>query len=102
MAGYFIYRHGAGNDAAHSLVLPLQRTYVPNATALTLEPGVIVLGLAPFVIIATLLIAGTSNAVNLTDGMDGLASGTVIVANLETPAPADRRCRTAAGPGRWC
>ncbi len=82
VAAFFIYRHGLGNDAAHSLVLPLQRTYVPDTTALTLESGVIVLGMLPFVIIGTLLIAGTSNAVNLTDGMDGLASGTVIVAAL--------------------
>lgn len=32
-----------------------------------------------FVIIAVLVIAGTSNAVNLTDGMDGLASGCMVL-----------------------
>ena len=42
----------------------------------------IVLGAIPFVIIAVLLVAGTSNAVNLTDGMDGLASGAMVVASL--------------------
>ena len=33
------------------------------------------LGLAPFVLWIVILIAGTSNAVNLTDGLDGLATG---------------------------
>jgi len=33
------------------------------------------LGLAPFVLWTVFLIAGTSNAVNLTDGLDGLATG---------------------------
>ena len=82
VAGFFIYRHGAGNDAAHALVLPFQRTYVPNAEAAVLEEGVIILGLVPFLIIAMLFIAGSSNAVNLTDGMDGLASGTMLIASL--------------------
>jgi phospho-N-acetylmuramoyl-pentapeptide-transferase len=47
-----------------------------------LEPGVIVLGFLPFVVIITLLIAGTSNAVNITDGLDGLAPGTMLIASL--------------------
>ena len=47
-----------------------------------LEPTVIVLGWLPFVIITMLWVAGTSNAVNLTDGMDGLASGLVLIASL--------------------
>jgi phospho-N-acetylmuramoyl-pentapeptide-transferase len=33
------------------------------------------LGLAPFVLWIVILISGTSNAVNLTDGLDGLATG---------------------------
>ncbi len=33
------------------------------------------LGLAPFLLWIVILIAGTSNAVNLTDGLDGLATG---------------------------
>jgi phospho-N-acetylmuramoyl-pentapeptide-transferase len=78
IAGYFLFRHGIGKEAAHALTLPFQRTYVPGT--LVLEQGVIVLGMLAFILIATLLIAGTSNAVNLTDGMDGLAAGTLIVA----------------------
>jgi len=77
LVGLFLYRHGIVSDEAHVLTLPFQRTYVPGT--LTLEDGVIVLGFSAFVLISTLLIAGTSNAVNLTDGMDGLAAGTMVV-----------------------
>ena len=37
------------------------------------------LGLAPFVLWIVFLIAATSNAVNLTDGLDGLATGSAIL-----------------------
>ena len=80
VAGLFAHRHGAGNQLTHVLTLPFQRTYQPGT--MELEPGVIVLGGAAFVVIATLLVAGTSNAVNLTDGMDGLAAGCCGVASF--------------------
>jgi len=86
IVGYFVYRHGidsgGGVSAAHSFTLPFQRTYVPRAEPLKLGDNVIVLGMLAFVIISILLIAGTSNAVNLTDGMDGLAGGTVCIASF--------------------
>ncbi len=37
------------------------------------------IGTLPFVIWAIIMIAGTSNAVNLTDGLDGLATGATIL-----------------------
>jgi phospho-N-acetylmuramoyl-pentapeptide-transferase len=37
------------------------------------------LGLAPFVLWIVFLIAGSSNAVNLTDGLDGLATGSALL-----------------------
>jgi phospho-N-acetylmuramoyl-pentapeptide-transferase len=37
------------------------------------------IGLLPFIIWAVIMAAGTSNAVNLTDGLDGLATGSTIV-----------------------
>jgi phospho-N-acetylmuramoyl-pentapeptide-transferase len=37
------------------------------------------LGVLPFVLWIVIMIAGTSNAVNLTDGLDGLATGAAIV-----------------------
>ncbi len=80
VAGLFAHRHGATSRLTHILTLPFQRTYVPGT--MELEPGVIVLGGAAFLVIATLLIAGTSNAVNLTDGMDGLAAGCSGVASF--------------------
>ena len=40
------------------------------------------LGVVGFVIFAVLVIVGTSNAVNLTDGLDGLAIGPVIMASI--------------------
>ncbi len=94
VAGYFLYQQGLAHEvatpassavsdvAAHVLNLPFQRTYDPRSQGLQLEEGVIVLGLVPFMLIATLLIAGTSNAVNLTDGMDGLAAGTLMIAGF--------------------
>jgi len=37
------------------------------------------LGTLPFIVWAVIMVAGTSNAVNLTDGLDGLATGSTIV-----------------------
>lgn len=83
LAGLFLYMHGdpspAGQHITHVLTLPGQRTYVPGSGG-ALESNLIFLALPVFVLISTLLVAGTSNAVNLTDGMDGLATGTLIVA----------------------
>jgi phospho-N-acetylmuramoyl-pentapeptide-transferase len=85
IAGYFLFTHGSSGEPAlqsvnHVLTLPFQRTYSPKT--LQLEPDLIFLGLGAFVAVATVLIAATSNAVNLTDGMDGLAGGTMIVASF--------------------
>ncbi|MGB0717359.1 MAG: phospho-N-acetylmuramoyl-pentapeptide-transferase, partial [Phycisphaerae bacterium] len=45
------------------------------------KPG-LTLGATAFMILTVLVTAGTSNAVNLTDGMDGLASGCVAICSL--------------------
>lgn len=76
MIGWFVFRHGdtdAASDLAHALNLPLQKTY--DTDPFGPNPSLIYLGPAAFITITTLLIAGMSNAVNITDGMDGLASG---------------------------
>jgi len=80
VAGLFLFRHGLGKETSHVLTLPFQRTYDPKTGEL--EAGLIVLGGLSFVLIAMLLISGTSNAVNLTDGMDGLAAGSLVVASF--------------------
>jgi phospho-N-acetylmuramoyl-pentapeptide-transferase len=40
------------------------------------------LGLGAFVIIGTIVMTGSSNAVNLTDGLDGLAAGTMAIVSF--------------------
>ncbi|MEM8782265.1 MAG: phospho-N-acetylmuramoyl-pentapeptide-transferase [Planctomycetota bacterium] len=90
LLGIFVYHHGVSkfavtnefSDMARALNLPGVKTWVRDATG-TFEPSpsLIVLGPWLFVGLATVVIVGFSNAVNLTDGMDGLASGvTTIVA----------------------
>lgn len=63
----------------HSLNLPLLKSWVWNATdkIFVPSPSLIVLPAWAFVILTVIVITGSSNAVNLTDGMDGLAAGTM-------------------------
>ncbi|MEY3026190.1 MAG: phospho-N-acetylmuramoyl-pentapeptide-transferase [Planctomycetota bacterium] len=77
------------DPSAVCLNLPFQRTYEPQALDaikalgdFTLNPGVWILGVGLFVAIGTVFIAGTSNAVNIADGMDGLAAGTMSIASI--------------------
>ncbi len=76
LVGYFVYSHGArpeGQSLAHVLTLPFQKTYA--TPAITPAPGLIYLTPIAFVVLSTMVVAGMSNAVNITDGMDGLAAG---------------------------
>lgn len=74
------------NPAAVSLNLPFQRTYEPvragDIAGAVLNPNVFVLGIFVYAAIGALAIAGTSNAVNIADGMDGLAAGTMAVVSF--------------------
>ncbi len=73
LIGWFVFRHGdVEPHLSHVLNLPFQKTYSPPG-----EPAASLIYLTPaaFVILTTLMISGMSNAVNITDGMDGLASG---------------------------
>lgn len=79
LISYFVYRHGSGQDFAHVLNLPFQRTTLPGSGEV--NPGVRFLPLGVFVVLGTLLIAGLSNATNMTDGMDGLAGGLSAIAS---------------------
>ncbi len=63
MLGFFAYRHGNAVPATTTL-------YVPFFKNVALQ-----LPLWGFILIAVLVIVGSSNAVNLTDGLDGLAAG---------------------------
>lgn len=83
LIGYFTYRAGVGPgdgpNLAHALNLPFQKTY-DNPSA-PIQPGILFMGVGVYTVITLLMMTGMSNAVNITDGMDGLASGiTAIVA----------------------
>ena len=72
----FTFRYGSGSDAfdyrsevhnaAHSFYLPF-------------KSAPIMLSMLAYIIITVLVMVGSSNAVNLTDGMDGLAGGSVAI-----------------------
>lgn len=87
LVGYFIYNKGDNpevtHDLAHALTLPFQPTYKqPHDGGLMTNPHLIYLSRVAFVFVAVLMIAGMSNAVNITDGMDGLATGNTIIVSL--------------------
>jgi phospho-N-acetylmuramoyl-pentapeptide-transferase len=86
LLGLFIHHNGQYNsqsrelaDMTHCLNLPLIRTWVSVADSWRPSPTLIVLGPWAFVLLSTVVIAGASNAVNLTDGMDGLAAGIMTI-----------------------
>lgn len=63
----------------HALTLPFAKTWQWDGAQYVPAPGLITLGLGAFVLIAVLVIAGSSNAVNVADGMDGLAAGVMAI-----------------------
>jgi phospho-N-acetylmuramoyl-pentapeptide-transferase len=68
--GYFTYRHGRDIAEAHTLYFPFFKNLV------------IPLGTVAFIALSVLVMTGSSNAVNLTDGLDGLASGCVAIVSF--------------------
>lgn len=80
LVGFFAYRFAAEHIPdgqavlGHVLNLPFQKTF-ENRLAHDPQPGLIYLPLGVFVVVTMLMMTGMSNAVNITDGMDGLASG---------------------------
>src|SRR5260221_5243403 len=83
--------YGVGIRGRHKLVwqlivaivaaLYIQRHFGINGVFVPLV-GEVEIGAAAFVAIAIVAIVGTSNGVNLTDGLDGLAGGTCVFAFL--------------------
>lgn len=89
----YTYRQGLGSplagtgmtqapiqSLAHVLNLPFQKTYI--GPDLALNPSLIFLPKLVFVLVGIAMIAGMSNAVNITDGMDGLAAGISAIVSL--------------------
>ncbi len=80
--GFYIYRHGHGNyDMLNSLADPAQLPTYKILSVPFYKAG-LQLGTFTFMVVTVLVMTGTSNAVNLTDGMDGLASGCVAMCAL--------------------
>lgn len=70
---------GGSESLAHVVNLPFQKTFIN--TQGQIAPGLIYLGVGLYALVMILALTGMSNAVNITDGMDGLASGiTMIIA----------------------
>jgi phospho-N-acetylmuramoyl-pentapeptide-transferase len=66
----FTYRYGILQEASRTLFFPFfKRAHV-------------LLPMWAFILIATVVLTGTSNAVNLTDGLDGLAAGCMGIASF--------------------
>jgi len=76
----FVLRTGEGNVVT-ARWLDIEATHSPfyNVLDIPFYKHGIVLSTSAFALITVIVIAGTSNAVNLTDGMDGLASGCVVI-----------------------
>jgi phospho-N-acetylmuramoyl-pentapeptide-transferase len=82
---------------------PDDRGLTPASTAVSfIRDTPVVLPLALFVLWALVIVAGTSNGVNLTDGLDGLATGATIVTALAFTLIGvwqfNQSCASSAGP----
>jgi phospho-N-acetylmuramoyl-pentapeptide-transferase len=64
------------------LIMPFFKNIRPNLVidSLAANPYLLPVAFAPFLIFLIFVLVGSSNAVNLTDGLDGLAIGCVVVA----------------------
>jgi phospho-N-acetylmuramoyl-pentapeptide-transferase len=65
------------------LMVPFMKQFRPQLALspwLGAHPGLLVIAFLPFLAFVVFLLVGSSNAVNLTDGLDGLAIGCTIIA----------------------
>jgi phospho-N-acetylmuramoyl-pentapeptide-transferase len=67
---YFTWRHGAANPVAQELYLPF------------IKQPIMMLSMGLFVLLGVVTITGFSNAVNLSDGLDGLAGGCMAIVSF--------------------
>ncbi len=64
------------------LTVPFFKTFTPDLVLSQLvATPLFFFGFLPFLLFISLVIVGSSNAVNLTDGLDGLAIGSVLIAS---------------------
>jgi phospho-N-acetylmuramoyl-pentapeptide-transferase len=72
----------AWGDFSTAMNVPFFKSFKPSMLMpeLMANPWTYVLGVAPFCIFVALVVVFSSNAVNLTDGLDGLAIGLMVIA----------------------
>src|ERR1035437_6408125 len=72
----------AYGDFSTAMNIPFFKQFKPSLLidSLMAHPWTYLLGVAPFCIFVALVVVFTSNAVNLTDGLDGLAIGLMVIA----------------------
>ncbi|NOT00872.1 MAG: phospho-N-acetylmuramoyl-pentapeptide-transferase [Phycisphaerales bacterium] len=75
--GFFIFRHGQRNFAVIGAVGAEEQIESYRVLMVPFYKHGVTLGAWAFMLVTVLVVTGTSNAVNFTDGMDGLASGCV-------------------------
>ena len=70
------------SDYSTAMNIPFFKQFQPSLLIESLmgNPWTYVLGVAPFCIFVALVVVFSSNAVNLTDGLDGLAIGLMVIA----------------------
>jgi phospho-N-acetylmuramoyl-pentapeptide-transferase len=70
-------------DYSTAMNIPFFKQFNPSLLVQSLmrSPWTYVLGVAPFCIFVALVVVFASNAVNLTDGLDGLAIGLMVIAS---------------------
>jgi phospho-N-acetylmuramoyl-pentapeptide-transferase len=76
-----VYLETQGNYSTR-LIVPFLKRFRPDLVITSLQhvPHLYYLSFVPFLLFVVLVIVGSSNAVNLTDGLDGLAIGCTIIA----------------------
>ena len=72
----------AYGEYSTTMNIPFVKQFKPSLliASLMTNPWTYVLGVAPFCIFVSLVVVFSSNAVNLTDGLDGLAIGLMVIA----------------------
>jgi phospho-N-acetylmuramoyl-pentapeptide-transferase len=80
--GAFLLGLAAEGAFSTRLSVPFFKTFTPDLVLAPFDgPGFALLAAAPFLLFIMLVVVGSTNAVNLTDGLDGLAIGCVMVAS---------------------
>src|SRR5882757_723430 len=81
LAAMLLVMHARGDFSA-AMNIPFVKQFKPSLLipALMANPWTYLLGVAPFCIFVALVVVFASNAVNLTDGLDGLAIGLMVIA----------------------